>query len=154
KNARSVTADAQGNAQLPVTETIALRSIWVAIDLPTGAVATASPAGFTPGAFDLVPGTFLDLGPSFPSQLVDSADYAEVLVVRPGISAWNKSVGRGGPDDLSSPGDNGFVLSLTSLDFVAGAVNAPPQEWGYQDLVIIVHPAAMEIGIGLFEGKS
>jgi hypothetical protein len=48
-----VQADAKGQAELPVTEAVPRHSIWLAVDLETGAYATASPAAFAPLAFTL-----------------------------------------------------------------------------------------------------
>jgi len=113
-------ADAQGQAQLPLTEAVPLQSVWAAIDLQTGAYATASPTGFAPLAIQLGPGALEVRGAGLADRLADVADYAEVLLVRPGKGAWGKAVGRSGADDEGNPGDAAFRLALDKLEPVQG----------------------------------
>jgi hypothetical protein len=140
-----VQADAQGQAQLPVTETVPPVSIWIAVDLKTGAYATASPAGFSPLVFALAPGSLEVRGATLPDQLLDAADYAEVLLVRPGTGAWGKTVGRGGGADESDPSEPAFRLSLDRLDPLLAAHGPAPGKLQANDLIFVLHPAAMAI---------
>jgi hypothetical protein len=146
-------ADAQGQAQLPLTEAVPLQSIWAAIDLQTGAYATASPAGFAPLALALGPGALEVRGAGLADRLADVADYAEVLLVRRGQGAWGKAVGRGGADDEGSPGDAAFRLALDKLEPLAGTAAPAPPKLSPGDLVFVLHPQAMGLAVATFGGR-
>jgi hypothetical protein len=149
----TVQADAKGQAQLPVTEAVARRSIWVAVDLKTGGYATASPEGFAPLAFDLPGAAFEVRGGALADRLIDATDYGEVLLVRPGKGAWGKSVGRGGADDEAGPGEAAFKLSLDKLLPVPGTTDPSPGKLAARDLVFVLHPRTMAIAVVTFGSK-
>jgi len=149
-----VQADALGNAPLPVTEALPHQSIWLAIDLATGNYATASPAGFAPLALPLGPEALEVRGSGVADRLADVADYAEVLLVRPGKGAWGKAVARGGADDdEGNPGDAAFRLAFDKLEPVPGTAAPSPGKLGAKDLVFVLHPRAMAIGLVTFGGQ-
>ena len=148
-----VQADALGNAQLPVTEAVPYQSIWLAIDLATGGYATASPAGFAPLSLPLGPEALEVRGSGVADRLADVADYAEVLLVRPGKGAWGKAVARGGADDEGNPGDAAFRLPFDELDPVPGTVDPAPGKLSARDLVFVLHPRAMAIAVVPFGGQ-
>ncbi|HXO20132.1 MAG TPA: hypothetical protein VOA87_09455 [Thermoanaerobaculia bacterium] len=102
-------ADATGQASFQLDRSFVRQSIWIAVDLATGAYASASPfpARFTPASFVLPPGALRSRASSLPDRLTDVADYAELLLVRPGSGAWGGTAGRGGANDESSPDDPG-----------------------------------------------
>ena len=149
-------ADAKGVAQLPLAEAetvVPPQSIWIAIDLKTGAYAMASPAGFSPLPFDLAPDALNVRGDALADQLVDVADHAEILLVRPGKGAWGKGIGRGGADDDSSPSDVAFKLSFDKLDPLRGADGPSTGKLNPRDLLFVLHPEAMAIAVVTFRGK-
>jgi hypothetical protein len=146
-------ADAKGQAQLPLTEAVSLQSIWAAIDLQSGAYAAASPAGFAPLAIQLGPGALEVRGAGVADRLADVADYAEVLLVRPGKGAWGKAVGRGGADDEGDPGDAAFRVALDKLEPIPGTTGPPPAKLGAGDLVFVLHPQAMGLAVVTYGGK-
>jgi hypothetical protein len=148
-----VQADAKGQAELPVTEAVPRHSIWLAVDLKTGAYATASPAGFAPLAFTLSPEALEVRGAALADRLIDTADYAEVLLVRPGKGAWGKAVGHGGIDDESATGEAVVKLSFDKLLPVPGTVEPAPAKLNAKDLVVVLHPRAMAIAAVTFEAK-
>ena len=146
-------ADAQGQATLPLTEAVPLQSVWAAIDLQTGAYATASPTGFAPLAIQLGPGALEVRGAGLADRLADVADYAEVLLVRPGKGAWGKAIGRGGADDEGNPGDAAFRLALDKLEPLPGTTGTAPAKLSAGDLVFVLHPQAMGLAVVTFGGR-
>lgn len=149
-----VQADASGAAQIPIGDGVPPQSTWIAIDLKTGAYAMASPDGFSPLLFDLAPAALNLRGDALADQLVDVADHAEILLVRPGKGAWAKTVGRGGADDESNPNDAAFKLSLDKLEPLRGADGPSSGKLNPKDLLIVLHPEAMAIAVVTFKGKS
>ena len=149
-----VQADAQGGAQLPVPDAAPPpQSFWIAVDLKTGAYAMASPAGFSPLLFDLAGDALNVRGDALADQLVDVADHAEILLVRPGKGAWGKGVGRGGTDDESSPTDAAYKLSLDRLEPLRGADGPSSGKLNAKDLLFVLHPEAMALAVVTFRGK-
>jgi hypothetical protein len=148
-----VQADAKGQAELPVTEAVPRHSIWLAVDLKTGAYATASPAGFAPLAFTLSPEALEVRGAALADRLIDTADYGEVLLVRPGKGAWGKAIGHGGLDDESATGEAVVKVAFDKLLPVPGTVEPAPAKLSAKDLVFVLHPRAMAIAAVTFEAK-
>jgi len=148
----SIQADAQGQAQIPLTEAVPPQSIWAAIDLASGAYATASPAGFTPLILALGPEAFELRGTGLADRLADVADYAEVLLVRPGKGAWGKAIGHGGADDEGKPGDAAFRMAFDKLEPLPGTTAPAPAKLSLKDLIFVLHPQAMALAVVSFGG--
>jgi hypothetical protein len=148
-----VQADARGQAQLPVDGSVPHDSIWVAVDLKTGAYAKASPAGFVPLALDLPAEALETRGGALADRLIDVAEYGEVLLVRPGKGAWGKAVGRGSVDDESAAGEAAFKFPFDKLRPLPGTVDPSPGKLSAKDLVFVLHPRAMAMAVVTFAGK-
>ena len=131
---------------LAVANGVPAQSVWVAVDLKTGAYAQGSPAGFAAGRYELGGGA-LGLGSgALPDQLLDRSDFVHLLLVRPGKGAWALTVGRGGADDESSPGDARLKVSFDKLEPMLPGV-AAPAKLSAKDLLLVAHPRTMELGI-------
>jgi hypothetical protein len=151
------TADALGQSTLSITPFVPQVSIWVAVDLKTGAFTFGGPPGSPPQQIALAPLGLSIGGGAAPDQLVDAADFIEVLLVRPGIGAWTKTVGSGGVGDESNPSDAALKVSIGNLDPLAmGGAAAPvaPLKVNAGDLLFVVHPRTMEIAIQVVGGLS
>ncbi|HXO19598.1 MAG TPA: hypothetical protein VOA87_06690 [Thermoanaerobaculia bacterium] len=143
-----VPADATGQATFELSRSLVRQSIWIAVDLATGAYAWSSPfpARFTPASFTLpAPGLTLQAGLA-PDKLIDLSDYSELLLVRPGIGAWSGTAGRGGVNDESSPDDPGLKVSLDRLAALTAATPALSKA-ALHDLLFVVHPLPMELAV-------
>lgn len=154
--AQVATADATGASTLTVANPISPNSIWVAVDYQTGAYATGSPSRNFPLQLASLPAAALSLdgAGSNPGYLLDAADRIQVLLVRPGAGAWTKTVGRGGPDDESSPADAKLRFRLSRMDTLiagaAGDAGAPgdhsaPASIGAKDVFFLLHPRTMDV---------
>jgi|HubBroStandDraft_3_1064219.scaffolds.fasta_scaffold56101_2 hypothetical protein len=147
ERAEQGTADAQGQATLGMLGAVPRPSIWLAIDVKTGAYALDGFPGFPARRFELAPGAIRPAAGGLGSdRLVDSGDPIEVVLVRPGQGVWSKRVGRGGMDDVSDPADSQLQVALGKLD-VLGKGAAAPQKVSAGDLVFVVRPRTLEIGI-------
>jgi hypothetical protein len=138
-------ADAQGSATLAFPSAVPPQSVWVAVDLATGAFALGSPPAFTPGRFNLATGAIFSGTGSASDQLADPAGCVHVLLVRPGQGAWAGTIGRGGVNDLSSPTDASLRFEIQSLTPLAPGGAAAPARLGAQDLLFVARPRTMEI---------
>jgi hypothetical protein len=139
-------ADAQGGATLAFPSAVPPQSVWVAVDLATGAFALGSPPAFTPGRFNLAAGAIFSGTGSASDQLADPADCVHVLLVRPGQGAWAATIGRGGVNDQSSPTDASLRFSIESLVPLTPGAAAAPARLGAKDLLFVARPRTLEIG--------
>ncbi len=143
---QAAVADAQGNASLSLPAAVPALSIWVAVDLTTGAFALGSPPGFSPGRFGVAAGAIFSGTGSASDQIADSADFIHVLLVRPGQGAWAATIGRGGVNDQSSPTDASLRFAIESLVALTPGAPAAPGKLSPNDLLFVARPRTMEIG--------
>jgi hypothetical protein len=139
-------ADAQGGATLIFQAAVPPQSVWVAVDLTTGAFALGSPPAFTAGSFNVAAGSIVNGTGSASDQLTDPAGCVHVLLVRPGQGAWAATIGRGGVNDQSSPMDASLRFSIESLGPITPGAAAAPAKLGAKDLLFVARPRTMEIG--------
>lgn len=143
------TAAADGTARLDLTEPAAPSSLWIAVELDSGAYAVASPDGsplrrtteqgtsFTqavPGAADA------------PDDLEDVRSYVVGMTVRPGIGAWLFGAGDGGPLDADGAFDGRLLLALDQLFPYPGSPPAPAKLQS-SDLWFAIDPNHLTISV-------
>jgi hypothetical protein len=139
-------ADALGRAALSLPGPVPVLSIWIAVDYQTGAHVLGSPSADFPvqqGSLD--PAALAVGSGSSPDFLSDGADGIHVLLVRPGQGAWIKTLGRGGADDESNPGDSRLRLRLSHMTSLIQGGAAAPGKVSAGDLLFVVHPRTMDV---------
>jgi hypothetical protein len=140
--------DRDGSVRLDLDRTVPLLSIWVAIDLTTGASAVATPEGFPLRRLEL-PSESIHRGGDGESDWVgDTRGFVEVQITRPGASggAWGIAVGDGGESDDDGLYDGRLAASLAGLHAVESSPEAP-QRFSAGDVVIVLDPNRMEISL-------
>ncbi|HEY4590958.1 MAG TPA: hypothetical protein VIJ61_01040 [Thermoanaerobaculia bacterium] len=140
------TVAADGTARFTLDRAVAAASIWVAVDLDTGAFGVEAPAssplrrtGQTSGRLSQGAGAAAD-------QFLDTRTYVLGLAVRPGQGAWLFGGGDGGPRDLDKSANNRLSFALDEFDALPGSPAAPAKAGG-TDLWFVIDPRAMEIAI-------
>jgi len=149
---QSVTlADAGGAARYDLGKPLPPASVWVAVDLTTGAYALATPNGVPPRLADL---PTLRTGSGATSDLVeDRRQLVAALLVRPGLGAWELTVGDGGPADEDGAGDGHLQFSLARMHplvlATADASLAPPApaRLATQDLLLVLGTDRLEVSL-------
>jgi len=149
---QSVTlADAGGAARYDLGNPLPPASVWVAVDLTTGAYALATPTGAPPRLADL---PTLRVGSGATSDLVgDRRQLVAALLVRPGLGAWELTVGDGGPADEDGAGDGHLQFSLARMRPLvldtANASSAPaaPARLATQDLLLILGTDPLDVSL-------
>ena len=124
---------------------VPLRSMWVAVDLASGELDAAAPAGFRLRRVGFR-GRGLDHRADGRDQVEEAQPYAEVLVVRPGVGVWSLRLGDGGPGDADGRADGRIAAALDALQPLAGSP-APPSRFAPGDVVLLLDPRAMEMAI-------
>ncbi len=138
--------DRDGTVRLDLDRSVPLQSIWVAIDLATGATAVATPEGFPLRRFEL-PAQSVRGGGGKPDWVEDTRGYVEVLLARPGVGAWGTAVGDGGETDEDGAYDGRLMASLADLRGVGPSPPEAPQRFSPRDVVVVLDPNRMEVSL-------
>jgi hypothetical protein len=140
------TVAADGTDVLTLDHPVAAASVWVAVDVDTGAYAVTVPVSAhlnltLPTSSALLQG----LG-SLPDQFLDTRTYVLGLAVRPGQGAWLFGGGDGGPRDLDQSANGRLSFALNQFDALPGSPPAPATA-GSTDIWFVMDPQTMEISI-------
>jgi hypothetical protein len=138
--------DSDGRVRLDLGKDVPFRSVWVAVDLATGQWTTAAPEGY-PLRLVGWQGSGIERRATAPSDRVEDArTFAEILLVRPGLGAWQLTVEDGSGSDDDGAADGKIAASLDRLIPVAGTV-APPARFDPTDVVVLIDPNRMELTV-------
>lgn len=139
---------ADGTSQLMLERPAARSSVWVAVDLKSGAYTVAAPEGYRIARPAKLPRLSLGAGDK-PDGIVEERSYMFGLVVRPGEGAWSFAGGDGGDHDSDGEVNGESRFALDQLEALPGATDgpAPPTKAKSEDLWIVVDPRKMEISI-------
>jgi hypothetical protein len=138
--------DQDGAVRLELGRPVPFQSIWVAVDLTTGAAAVATPEGYPLRRLEL-PGGNVGRGGGKPDWVEDDRGYVEILAVRPGVGAWGAAVGDGGEADDDGVYDGRLVASLARLRGIGPNPPAAPQRFGPRDVIVVIDPNRMEVAV-------
>jgi hypothetical protein len=145
-------SDGDGLVRFDLERSVAVQSIWAAVDLTSGAFVVATPEGM-PRREVALPGNSFRRSPvGAVNALQDSREFLEILVVRPGEGAWSLSVGDGGSSDADMQPDGNIEATLASMRPLQGSKGAFDQLLP-GDVVIVVDPRQMEFYTTTF-GKA
>jgi hypothetical protein len=115
--------DGDGAVTYSMEPQVPLRSVWSVIDLQSGDYVTSAPVK-SPAKHRPLPEEALAGNGGQLQRIVRHAEFANVLVARPGVGAWVLSAGDGGEGDEDGVFDGRITNSLTQLKPVASS--GPP----------------------------
>lgn len=139
-------ADSAGQSIYAPGGPVPPRSMWIAVDLATGAYALDAP-GSSLLEVSLPPGAFKPGAGSAADLLTERRSFLQALLVRPGLGAWETAVGDGGPaDEDGLPGDGGVAVSLANLRALTTGGTAPTKALA-QDLLVVLDPLSLEVAV-------
>lgn len=127
-------------------------SVWVAVDLSTGEFATVAPNG-PPVQSDTFLGAGIGRAPSGSGAISDLRAQAEVLVVRPGVGAWELTLGDGSPVDGDGLADGQIEAPLDQMTPVADTPS-PPTDFAAGDTLVLIDPLSLEIVVTRIPGGA
>lgn len=111
---RSITADPAGQAELVLDKPLKDDFFWVAVDLATGAVGSGIPPGRR-GRGGELPAAALVRGAKGIRAVQADADYAFVVVVRPGLGVWQGTCGDGAASDSDGLANGRLQINAVGL---------------------------------------
>jgi hypothetical protein len=129
-----------GSVRLELGQEVPLRSIWFAVDLATGETGVATPPDFPLLEMDLPGGAI----PAALNRLELRNRFAYLLLVRPGVGAWQLRVGDGGDSDEDGEPDGILRAALSSLAPIEEGGPPPPERFSPKDVLLIIDPERME----------
>jgi len=140
RHAFTADEDGDGAVRLELSQEVPLRSIWFAVDLATGETAVAVPDGFPLLEMDL-PGEAI---PAALNRLELRSRFAYLLLVRPGVGAWQLRVGDGGASDEDGEADGVLRAELSSLKPIQEGGSLAPERFSPRDVLLVIDPERME----------
>lgn len=140
RHAIAADEDGDGMVRLELGQEVPLRSIWFVADLATGETGAATPEGFPLLAMDL-PGEAI---PAALNRLEVQRRFAYLLLVRPGVGAWQLRVGDGGASDEDGEPDGTLRAALSSLTSVQEGGPPAPERFSPRDVLLVIDPERMD----------
>lgn len=135
--------DGDGKVRLEVGKPVPVQSVWIAVDLTSGAFAVAVPEGSIASEMPQ-PGRNPGRGEAGKPEWVEvDRQYLELAVVRPGLGAWALTLGDGGGADEDGATDGSITASLARMRSL-GASPAAPDRFSPRDVVAVVDPNRMQ----------
>jgi hypothetical protein len=138
--------DKDGAVRFELDRPVPFQSIWVAVDLASGTAAMATPEGFPLRRVEL-PGRSTSRGGGRPDWVEDDRGFVEILLVRPGRGAWGATVGDGGQADDDGAYDGRLMAPLDQMRGIGAAPPAAPEHFSPRDVVVVIDPNRMEVGL-------
>lgn len=138
--------DGDGRAAWTIGATVPLRSVWIAVDLTTGAYGVAVPAGYPATRVALSDDHLKKNFGSDITQLAFDGTLVDYVVIRPGVGAWRGTVGLRGPDDEGTD-EKKSTFSVEKLRPEEGTTAAAPKHLKKDDVVFVLNSFRAEYGV-------
>ncbi len=135
--------DGDGKVRLEIGTPVPLQSVWLAVDLASGAFAVAVPEGSLAAELPLAARNRDRGGAGKPAWVEVQRQYLELAVVRPGLGAWALTVGDGGGADEDGAADGSITAALARMRSL-GSSPAAPGLFSPRDVVAVVDPNRMQ----------
>ena len=143
-----ILADDDGDGQVTIAlgRPVPAHSVWVAIDLATGQVASGAPPGRPDRrvAFPVAAGSPGLVGAR---TLSDRRELVAFLVARPGVGAWVRTCGEGADGDSDGSPDGSLTVAVAGL-LPVGASGSAPQTLEPADVVVGLDLESLEYYVG------
>lgn len=130
-----------GSIRFKPAEGVVLRSVWIAVDMSTGATATIAPPSYPLIVAKFPPNAFIKDGDGNFAALESALPRLKLLVVRPKKGAWLLYAAKGGKNDHGSDKlrlQFGDAVSLSGKD-------DPPKHLIPGDIAIAIDPGHLDI---------
>lgn len=141
----SVDDDGDGVIRLEMEDGVPGQSVWAAVDITSGAFATAAAPGFELQPLSLSPSAVRP-GALGSSDLFEAEGVQlELLLARPGAGAWGRALGDGGDADFDGRGDGWLQLALDDLRALGNTPALRPAVARPGDVLVAVDPMSLRL---------
>lgn len=134
----SVLADDDRDGVTRYATEVANESIWIAVDVSSGAVAVSSPAP------ELVRRSSEPLAPGQLKKIARAHEYLAWFLVRPGSGAWTLTIEDSGLEDDDFADDGKVTLALERMQAIGDSPSAP-HELRAGDVLVAVDPDTLAV---------
>lgn len=134
--------DDDGDGVVTHAAAIPAHSIWVIVDMESGAYAYAASAGVEPRAIVLPPGTWRENH----GTIDVSRERGEFLFVRPGKGAWLLDAFQGSARDEDGKNDANLRIRTASMMPLTGKESPPPHPVK-KDVLVLIDPRQLDVAI-------
>ena len=138
-----VTASISGDVTFTPPRAIATSSIWVAVDMETGAWALAIPPGSPALAIPIPPNLLKRGGNAKVEQLQLPFEFSDAALIRPGKGAWKVVAVDNGRRDTDGRANGSVSVALESFTELRPD-KKPPHELTKNDVLIVIEPQTLE----------
>jgi hypothetical protein len=136
--------DGDGTVALKLGRPVALRSVWIAVDLGSGDSDAAAPEGFRLKKVNFH-GRGLTARSAGRDAIEEGRPLVELLVARPGVGVWTARLGDGGPGDEDGAADGKLAAALDRMEPLGGTRMPAPAQFEKDDVVVLIDPNALEM---------
>lgn len=130
--------DGDGRVQWDFPSGLPVRSVWLAVDVTSGASAAAPRPDYTATRTALTEKHLKNDVTGEIERLGAEGGHLEFIVVRPSVGIWGARVFLRGPKDQGTEDDQ-VAVSLLDLDRRAGTIEPPPKHLKKDDVVFILN---------------
>lgn len=137
-----VERDDDGDGIVTHAEAIPALSVWVIVDMESGAYAYAAPTGFEPRVIILPPGTWREND----GTINVSRERGEFLFVRPRKGAWLLDAFQGSVRDEDGKNDSNLRIRTASMAPLTGKESPPPHPVK-KDVLVLIDPRLLDVAV-------
>lgn len=138
-------ADRDGVVAYEPADGIPFRSVWVAIDLATGAYSVAAPEHYALDHAEIQRKALAKDADGLVEALDLDAVRSEVLLVRPGASAWRLHAFEGGSGDGDRTHDGRLRVIFDQFRSLDGSAAKSPKKAKKGDVLALIEPVRLEV---------
>jgi hypothetical protein len=143
-----IVSDPDKDGVVTLTGDVPLRSIWIAVDQKSGAVATGSRPEWNVYVSPIAPALYRKDAAGAIAELEKETPRLILLLVRPGLGAWTVEGRDGGPTDRDNDLNSHLRLGFEDAQPIVAGKEKAPKNLKAGDVVAAIEPGRMDIYIG------
>lgn len=140
--------DADRDSVVTLAEKVPLRSVWIAVDQKSGAVATGARSEWEPHVTTLSMFRFRKDDQDEITALENEIPRLEVLLVRPGLGAWLMAAVDGSSSDRDDEANGKVRIAFEDAPPLIAGKEKGPKHLKAGDVIAAVDPGRLDIFIG------
>jgi len=138
-------SDGDGVVSFQTKGDVPFRSIWTAVDLKTGSVTVAAPAGYDLRHRELPKKAIKRDGNDLPVAIDTNRFRIFVLLVRPGSGAWLFTGAQGGTRDADRAANGRLLALFSDAQPIGGKKENAPHQLKDGDVIAMLDPDTMDL---------
>jgi len=141
----TVDTDTNGSVSIEPDDGVPPQSVWLAVDMATGAFVSGAPSSFPILAAQLPLSAIATPLEGGGDAVKLDRPQIEILVVRPSVGAWVSTVGDGGPSDSDQLGNGAVEVAVEVLDPLGDTHDPAAANLAAGDLIVVVDSTTLDV---------